>query len=273
MRGWLTEGRWGQQPMGGGVSAPARFLNWRCRWWRMAAGGTGGEGALGPGGAGGTEPGRCVGHLWGLWAPALLQDSSGRRPGSLGRAEPWARWQLPAREARGCGGPSSCPVLPPAASLQRAREPSWVVPREGNRKRGRCLLSFPCFNRHVLVCGCFASFRLSTNDWEVISEYDTAGVLALPEACSDSVLTFAVYMRENCCVRVCVCCLFSSVSWHLQSVSLVTNTVVIIMWALKQGIFLNTPRMKPQKYIGKSINKINAQSQVWASSNMQWSSL
>lgn len=62
----------------------------------MAAGGTGGEGALGPGGAGGTEPGRCVGHLWGLWAPALLQDSSGRRPGSLGRAEPWARWHLPA---------------------------------------------------------------------------------------------------------------------------------------------------------------------------------
>lgn len=102
-----------------------------------------------------------------------------------------------------------------------------MVSREGNGKRGRCLLSFPCFNQHILVCGCFVSFRLSTNGWEVISECDAVRVLTLPEAYSDGVLTFTLYVRESCCVCVCLCCLFSSVFWNFQSVSLVTNIVII----------------------------------------------
>lgn len=103
----------------------------------------------------------------------------------------------------------------PAASLLRAREPSGVVPREAIGKRGRCSLSFPCLDKLVLVCGCFVSFRLSTNCWEVISECDAVGASALPEACSDGVLTFALYVRENssclCVLCVLVCILALSV--------------------------------------------------------------
>lgn len=118
----------------------------RGRGVRAARSGAGVSGTCGASG-----PQRCSGAR----QAAGRAPWAGRSPGLLGH--------LPAREARGCGGPSSCPALLPAASLQRAREPSWAVPREGKGKRGMCLLSFPCINQHVLVCGCFVSFRLSTN--------------------------------------------------------------------------------------------------------------
>lgn len=100
----------------------------------------------------------------------------------------------------------------------------------------------------------FVSFRLSTNYCEVISECDVVRVLALPGACNDDVLTFAVYMREYCCVRVCVCCLFSSVSWHFQSVGLVTNIAVI----KTRNVFKHSQdRISEINKLEKSIKKIN----------------
>lgn len=107
-------------------------------------------------------------------------------------------------------------VLPPATFLQRAR----VVPREEHGKRGRCLLSFPCFNKHILICGCFVSFSLPINYWEVIYDCDSVGSLALPEACTDGVLTFAPYVREN---SSCLYVLFAA-RLHSSAAGLVADT-------------------------------------------------
>lgn len=195
----------------------------------MAAGGTGGEGALGSAGVGGSEWGCCVGQLWGLWAPALLRGSSGRRPCCLGRAEPRARRHLLALRRRR-SRVLSCPV--PGHLLQRAQEPSWVVARVGHGKCGRCFLSFPCFNNYILVCGCFVSFRLSMNYWEVISECDAVGVLlALSQTCSDGVLTFALYVRESLCS--CLCVLFVVLCILALSVCKRRENIGIIMSLLK----------------------------------------
>lgn len=131
----------------------------------MAAGGTGGEGAPGLGvRAARPERGRCVGLLWGLRALALSRGSSGRRPRSLGRAEPRPRRHLLAREAAAAPRPGlgHFPAEHSGAFLGGSSGGTW--------KRGRCLLSFPCFTKPVLVCGWFVSFRLCTNYWEAISE-------------------------------------------------------------------------------------------------------
>lgn len=95
---------------------------------------------------------RCVGPLWGLRAPALPRGSSGRRPRCLGRAEPRARRHLLAREAAAAPRPVlSCPVL---GHLPAERSGAFLGgPREGHGQRGRCSLSFPCFNKHIVVLG------------------------------------------------------------------------------------------------------------------------
>lgn len=132
MRGRLTAGRWGRQPMGGDVSAAARFLNWRRplmadgggrhrRWGGTGAGGAGGSPGAGPvcrAPVGAPGPGAVPGLL----RPPTALLGQGGAPAPAAPAGAW-----------GGGGPSSWPGLAcpgPLPCRALGSLPGWFLGRD-----------------------------------------------------------------------------------------------------------------------------------------------